>query len=457
MSTQKTGQSFFEGLKGIIGLRREFWGIQILVLTDWFAVYAILGIMMDYLKESFELSDPEATLYMSVFTTGSAVMSFVLGFLIDRFGYRKMMMIGAVVATVGRLGLGFVPLLPYELEASRILSLVFLGIMATGGGFFLSMSNAGSKRFAPSSMSTSAFNVLGFFLQMGPFLAGFFLQWAGDNQLPYSNIFFVAAGFSSLVFALGYFFMKDERAEMEGGEKAETQKMSTFVMLKQLIREKSFWMIVLLLAMLIGGRMAFGFLHPLMIPYYRRVSGGNVDLGYLLMINPFLIGVGFIVLLKWFKRFHPYWRVLVGLTIVGTSMLLLAIPPDVPQRLFNLNLKSAYYFMFIAQIMVFAVGEMVWSPSFRQLVMSQAPKEKVSIYSGLLSATGVPGRFLVTALSGFMLAQYCPKNVHQAIKEGTLSYTQSPEMMFVIIGAVALTGPLFLLLARRWYYKDEEK
>jgi hypothetical protein len=89
----------------------------------------------------------------------------------------------------------------------------------------------------------------------------------------------------------------------------------------------------------------------------------------------------------------------------------------------------------------------------RQYIMSVVPRERSSAYAGLFSFSNIPNRLLLVVSAGYLTASYCPKDVRGAIESGTLVYGDSPEMMYFILGLVCLTGPLFLFLAKRVYYR----
>jgi MFS family permease len=451
-------RDFVSGFKGIGSMRREFWGIQMLVLLNSLAFYTIVGMAFPYFQQDLGFPDKKIGLYLGVLGTGIAIMSFLCGMLVDRIGFRNGMLLGALASFFGRAGFGLLPLLSLEANLFEPLLIATLTLMAIGEGFLQPMFASGTAHFAPPSKMNMAFKLQVIVTQIGGgIFVGLFLQ----TRLPdggNSHFFFVAAGLAVLVAVVAFLFMKDESPAVEDGvvQSEKAPRISVRALLRQLVREKAFWMIMLLLLGLIGVRMAFGLNNVLYKPYYLRTIGLTAPVGYFDIINPVTIIIGLVFLIPFLKKVSTYALMFLGMLIMTGSIFMLAIPTEYfTVAWLGIVGEYTYYAKAFLQFFVFAIGEMFWSPAIKQLIMDVAPREKKSTYAGAFSLANVPVKFLPAIISGYLLARYCPKDVGEKIKAG-LAYSDSPEMMFLIFGMICLSSIAFFvcfLLVRRWHKK----
>ena len=435
-------------------MRREFWGVQLLTLINSLAYYSLYWMAGPYLHDELGFDWPTVGWFGGLFVALIASFSFICGMVTDRIGFRNGMLLGATSALIGRAGLGALPFLslgPPELRSYVIWALV---LTALGEAFLQPIIAAGTARFSSKEMRTTAFNTQVVVLQIGGGFLVAILVWitrsVGESLSP---IYFVASALSVPTALVAYLFMKDESpaASCEGvpAQQGPSRMVSSWTLLREIVREKSFWMLVILLVILTGSRMAF-YLQPLYVPYYMATLGRKVELGQLLLINPTIIMVGLILFNSTFDKIRPYARLTLWMGVIVGSVLVLAIPPQVLQ-LYGVGIDQAYYTMIIVQLVVFSVGEMLFSPSIKQYIMRLAPIDKLTSYAGVLNLFVIPAKFLPPVVAGYLLAMYCPDGTRDRVLAGGIPYTESPQMMFVIMGMILMTGPVFLLLAQRWY------
>ena len=96
----------------------------------------------------------------------------------------------------------------------------------------------------------------------------------------------------------------------------------------------------------------------------------------------------------------------------------------------------------IVYVVIFSLGEALWSSRFLEYIADVAPAGKVGAYMGI---AGIPW-FLAKATTGFysglMLERFVPAG--GPAESGT---------MWLIYACIALISPLGLMLARRWLEK----
>lgn len=459
MSWIQKKMAFQEYVTFLKSTRREFWGIQALVFFSSGGYYLIMYMMGIYLHREIGLSRVETGFTLGAFATSIAGISFVCGAIVDRIGFRNGMLLGALASTIGRVGLGLLPFLDvvdWDVRPFLLLALLLTGI---GEGFLQPTAAAGTARFSPTEKRGKAFIVQTVMFQLGGgFLVALIVGLTWANGEPLYPLYFIAAALALPVPLVAFFMMKDESpAERPSLAQKVVKRLSWWKLVGGIFREKEFWITILLLMILLGPRMGFGLQGPLYNPYYQSVLGEKLDLGLLLLINPGIIVVGLIISEFSEKRklseMSPYTRLTLGMSLIASSVLFLAIPP----HLLGMDISRAYFVMAVVQLAVFAIGELFQGPAFRQYLISFAPPEKLTSYAGAFSLTNIPSRFLPAVISGFLLAKYCPEGVRERIQTETIPYLESPQMIFVIWGFIMMTGPILLIAFRKWFAKQENQ
>ncbi len=77
--------------------------------------------------------------------------------------------------------------------------------------------------------------------------------------------------------------------------------------------------------------------------------------------------------------------------------------------------------------MVFAVGELLFSPRFTEYVASVAPPDKVSSYMALSALPLFMAKPINGYVSGILISHFCYDGIRAKIDTGNISYAHSPE------------------------------
>jgi len=96
----------------------------------------------------------------------------------------------------------------------------------------------------------------------------------------------------------------------------------------------------------------------------------------------------------------------------------------------------------ITYVVLFSLGEAVWSSRFLEYVADVAPPGKVGAYMGIAGVPWFLAKFTTGFYSGFMLERFCPDG--GPFDTGTL---------WLIYGIIACISPIGLVAARRWIGK----
>jgi len=183
-----------------------------------------------------------------------------------------------------------------------------------------------------------------------------------------------------------------------------------------------------------------------------KVYGANVPIGKLNSINPLIIVFGVILSTPIVARFKLFHVMFVGICISAVSMFVLAIYPGWFIRSFGLTLSQGYLAIALGQIVIFSIGEVIWSPRLYEYTAAVAPKGREASYMGLSYLPMTFARFAEGPLAATMLTEYCPPDVTDRLT--SVPYSRSPQMMHLILAGIAISTPVLIIVFRKVIRKE---
>jgi len=142
-------------------------------------------------------------------------------------------------------------------------------------------------------------------------------------------------------------------------------------------------------------------------------------------LNPLIIVIFVPLIAALTRRVSVITMMVIGTTLSALTTFLLVPGP-------NLHALIAY-------VLLFSLGEAVWSSRFLEYVSEIAPPGRVGAYMGLAGIPWFLAKFTTGLYSGTMLNRFVPQ-----------SGPQDTGTMWLIYGAVACLSPLGLIAAGRW-------
>jgi dipeptide/tripeptide permease len=214
-------------------------------------------------------------------------------------------------------------------------------------------------------------------------------------------------------------------------------------------KESAFQKLLLFLVLTIGVRLVFTHQFLVMPKYYTRVLHSDFELGLANSINPFVIVVGLIVLIPVINRFPTVKLIIVGMAISAASLVVMALPLEWIMKVPGIhNVTQAYLFIIITQILVFAVGELIFNPRFTEYIASVSPPDKVSSYMALSALPAFISKPINGFVSGILISRYCYDGIRPKIETGNVGYGESPEFMWLIYLILAVMSPIAVIALR---------
>jgi len=227
-------------------------------------------------------------------------------------------------------------------------------------------------------------------------------------------------------------------------------------------KEKPFWIFLFLLGVLVFVRLTFFIFHVMFPTYAIRVFGEGAPVGSLFgVLNPVLI----VFLVPLFSvltmKVRSYTMLLVGTLLSAGAVFLCFLPEGVTLAMADsffgelvfdywldipIGQRDPFYLSLITFIVVFTVGEAIWSPRLMQFSAEIAPHGKEGSYLALAILPYFLGKALAGGMSGFLLTTYTPE---------TASTFPDHQHVWLWIGCMAMISPVGLVVFRKLFRKVE--
>jgi dipeptide/tripeptide permease len=448
---QEASPSTREIVARLAGASRGFWLVNWVNFGDGIAYFGFLSLLTLFFQHDVGMSARGATVATSTFT-GLVTLFMVLGAgaLSDRLGARRALGVSMALVLVGRVLLTLSPSIGPGTQGAFIGAWVAVLLMGFAEGAVQPALYAGVKQYTDARTASMGYAFLysvmnlGIFLgeMVSPFVRRAFaerFEGVSIEAVPTAGItgsfwFFTAVtavvwvvhvvGFTSKVEA------RDRLPEPEAEVAVEAGKggWRTRFKLSPLLDARFLFFIFALLPV----RTLFAHQWLTMPDYVTRCFPAEVGarVEWIQGLNPIVIVVAVPVLTALTRRLHVVDGMILGTAVSALATFLLSGAPSLP--------------MLIVYVVVFTLGEALWSSRFLEHVANLAPPGALGVSMGL---AGLPW-FLAKTVTGF----YAGSMLDAFVPEGGGG---DPGAMWTIHGAVALISPLCLVLGRRWMRRDE--
>ncbi|MBR3944711.1 MAG: hypothetical protein IKK15_06405, partial [Akkermansia sp.] len=156
------------------------------------------------------------------------------------------------------------------------------------------------------------------------------------------------------------------------------------------------------------------------------------------------------------NRFSTVKLMISGMTISACSMILLAVPPEWYFIIPGVEtIGQAYFVAIVAQIIVFASGELLFSPRFSEYVARVAPKDKVASYMSLSALPMFIAKPINGVVGGLLVSYYCYDGIAAKMDTGHVDFWNSPEFMWTIYMIMAFISPIAIILTKDSFVSDK--
>jgi proton-dependent oligopeptide transporter, POT family len=437
-SQNKDPISVWQSFKILLGSTRSFWAINLANFCDGIAYFGILNLLIPFLGTRVGMSDAAAGVTVSTFTGLVTLFMFGGGYVSDFLGVRR-----ALSLSLGLLGLGRVFLVLAPVGGHSLLGSLFTWVgvllMAAGSGILQPALYAGIKEYSDPRTATIGFSLVYSIMNLGIVAESFispmlrtdtvfnlkFIQFVGRGW-GIDGVFWFCIMITGFAFLMNIilFTPKVEAKERNPdvpppGEFKWKEKLKEILAL-----DRTF---VAFIFILLPVRTLFAHQWLTMPSYVFRCFPTEVNSRYewIQGLNPLII-VLFVPLIAILTRKVK----VINMMIVGTAFSAVTTFLLVP---------GPHLHALIWYVILFSLGEAMWSSRFYEFVADISPAGKVGAYMGLAGIPWFLAKFTTGLYSGTMIHHFIPK-------EGP----QNSSTLWLIYAITACLTPILLILCRRW-------
>lgn len=415
------------------GFSPTFWVANTIELFERLAYYGSKAILTVFIADQVGLGPNQAGwLVGSLFTTLLYFLPPLAGTVVDRFGFKKSLMLCFAIFCIGYflIGLGGLPMGKPLVDAFGPTPYMIFALVVTAiGGSLIKPCIVGTV----ARTTTEETKALGYSIYytlvnlggaIGPLLA---LQVRENVGIGYVLVMssLVSLG---LLLATAVFYR-----EPEGPKSGKTmgQVLTDMFMVFRNFRFVSFLVIF-------SGFWAMFWQIFYSLPFYVRDILRFEKFEIIETVDAFTIILVTIPAAALAKKMSSMGAMTLGFALATISWFMMGSVASLP--------------MTVAAIVVFAIGEAIQAPRFYEYVADLAPKDQVGTYMGFAFLPVALGAFVAGPVAGWLVSRYVGQTENEVFTPGPL-FADSPQMWFWVggIGVISTVGMILYdrLVTRR--------
>jgi proton-dependent oligopeptide transporter, POT family len=437
-----------------------FWIIVITFAVESMAYFGMLHEMVPYLL-GLDWSAGVATMVVSIFTGLVTLFMLGAGSYAEGFGLRRAIIFATVLCAAGRFAFAYSAKAGnWNLETILVLG-SFL-IVALGEGILQPVCYSGVKQYSDEKTSSMGYGLIYAVMNVGIIVIGAIAVWvrpaidkllAGapasgmdqlltpilprvDNGFEAINWISVAINIMAFLGFMALFTSRREATKLRPDSAESLRKEKTlpvWARVKAYFTEGPFTntRFLFFIFMLLPVRTLFAHQWLTLPTYILRAYSKDVQdwmEAIVMWTNPAIIAVAMPVATAATRHLSVYRVMVIGSLISALPTFLLCAPPNI--------------YLLLAYLVIFSIGEAIWSGRFLEYASELAPEGKIAQYMGLANIPWLLAKTTTGFYAGFMLDKFCPPGA--AVGE------MQTAKLWGIYGLIAMASPIGLWLARNW-------
>lgn len=425
-TSEKESLTIRENLRILFGASAAFWLVNLVNFGDGIAYFGILNLLTLFIHDHVGFTDHMTSVSVSLFTGGVTLFMFGGGFVSDKLGVRNALTLSVLTLLIGRILLVISP----GVGGAGTDTTLWMGLllMAVATGVLQPALYAGVKEFTDPRTATVGYSLLYSIMNLGIVAETAVSPFIRERH-EISGVFWTMISITLIMLVCNVMFFtkkieKRDRVLEYVKSESGTQK-STW----QKIRELPFLDVRFIFFIFILLPVRTLFAHQfLTIPHYitrcfPEAVGARLE--WFQGLNPLIIVIFVPLIAMMTRKVKVINMMIIGTTVSALTTFILVPGP-------NLTTLILY-------VILFSLGEAIWSSRFLEYVADLAPAGQVGAYMGL---AGIPW-FLAKATTGF----YSGRFLERFIPDGG---PYDSGTMWLIYAFIALISPIGLLIGKKW-------
>lgn len=438
---------YWGGLKSLARCPREIWIVYLMKVLEGLCYFATVLVLMLFLIEGMGLSDVQAGWTYGIWSASMSLFMLFTGFIADSLGMKKALIVGLVIALIGRVAV--------TVTTSPVLVYPGLFFHSVGFAFMIPLIAAAVKEYSTKKAQKYAFSWYYVVMNVGAAAAGLVIDPIREafteptelsllglefTVLPTQIVFGVSVVATVVGLFLAVFVIRGNVPAIayDEGEpepdaasepptpkrEVEKEKKSAFAIMLEVTHDKLFWIFIIFMLLLVMVKMIFQYNHILYPVYMDRIGLGEWT-GKLYAINPIIIIFLVPVMTSITAKMDAYKVILLGSFVSAASVLFMGIGEGI-------------VWIVLFQV-VLSFGEALYSPRLYDYTANVAPPGRVASYMAFSKVPMFFAKVAAGPASGLLLLNLCPETGER-----------NTELMWIIVAASTLISPLTLWLGWRW-------
>ncbi|MCG8556120.1 MAG: MFS transporter [Proteobacteria bacterium] len=478
-------RSFIASFTVMRGSPRELWIIYLTKILEIVAYGLMNTTLVLWLSSDLGFSDAEAGDTVAIWSTLMTLATVLVGSLVDSIGIKKSFLFGFWLCLLSR---------AMMTGTANVWMALVLGMlpMAVGHAMMVPVMNAALKIYSTVRQRTMAFALFYTMMNVGFAIAGWVFDFVraelgeygtqtllGMELSTYRVLFFWATVATLPGLLITWFFMRDGVEATEEGIQIRAQQpryrdsgllMGTALSIRDAAqgtiskfvsvwRQSNFYRFLAFLTLVTMIRVVFFHMHYTFPKYGIRELGEGAPVGQLWgVLNPVIIVLLTPIVGALTGGMRAYSMIAVGSSAAALPVFFLAMPREWFQGLADgwpghliahqwLGVEgpvNPLYVSIAIFVVLFSIGEAIWSPRLYEYTAAIAPKGQEGSYMALSVLPYFVAKLFVGMLSGRLLEAYCPA-------EGP----RNSEMLWLVIALMALICPIGILVFRKHIRAEE--
>jgi len=439
---------------------RSFWTANLTELFERGAYYAMASFVVLYLGQlglgDYWPSNLNGILWALVY-----FLPILSGTIADQIGFKKSLLIAFVLLAFGYFIMGY-PVwfggqtLNQTVESNitagaGVLFPVILAIIIIGiGGSIIKPCISGTVQKTAGTRATLGFGIFYMVINIGS-LFGRGVSFIMRKQFDLSYIFAVSVFFSIIAFFAVLFFYTDP--EKEFGNAVKKAKKSIFKILADMIlvlRNLRFAMFLLVSS---GFFFIYAQVYNVLPLYLKKVVELDPAVDLITMANPFVIVFFQLLITKKFGKMKPINSIVVGIIIIGVSMVINLIPIYMGGGVRSLTLGEFIplgSLFIILTVALIAFGELFTSARTYEYIGALAPKGQEGLFLGYANLPMAIGALIGGPAGAFIFNEIMCKNAVK-LDSGLLELdTFWNSMGWLILMGIGFASAFSMWIYNRW-------
>ena len=445
---------------------RSFWTANLTELFERGAYYAMASFVVLYLGQlglgDYWPSNLNGILWALVF-----FLPILSGTIADQIGFKKSMLIAFVLLAIGYFIMGYPvwfgnytlnPTIESEMTAGTgvllpiIMAIIIIGI----GGSIIKPCIAGTVQKTAGSRVTLGFGIFYMIINIGSLL-GRGVSYVVRTEFNLSYIFAVSVFFSILAFFAVLFFYTDpekEAGQIEAGKKPKKSMLKILTQMVLVLKNLRFDIFMIVSS---GFFFIYAQVYNVLPLYLQKVVELNPAVDLVTMANPFVIVFFQLLITKKFGKMKPINSIIVGIIIIGFSMMINLVPifMDGGVRILTLGDWIPLGTLFITlTVGLIAFGELFTSARTYEFIGALAPKGQEGLFLGYANLPLAIGALIGGPAGAFIFHEIMCKGSVK-LESGLLELNPFWNSMgWIILMGIGFVSAFSMWLYNRWLQKN---